>query len=55
MRTREVGKAAQGILVLTIMVEDHAEHLMEFLRWKVPQRSQTHKDLRIRSLNDGTS
>jgi hypothetical protein len=46
MRTREVGKAAKGI-VLKIMVEDHAEHLMEFLRWKVPQRSQTHKDLRI--------
>jgi hypothetical protein len=47
MRTREVGKAAQGI-VLKIMVEDHAEHLMEFMRWnKVPQRSQTHKDLRI--------
>jgi hypothetical protein len=37
-------KAAQGI-DLKIMVEDHAEeHLLEFMRWKVPQRSQTHKE-----------
>jgi NMD protein affecting ribosome stability and mRNA decay len=46
MSTRDVGKAAQGI-DLKIMVEDHAAHLMEFMRWKVPQSSQTHKDLRI--------
>jgi hypothetical protein len=27
------------------MVEDHAEHLFEFMRWKVPQHSQPHKIL----------
>jgi hypothetical protein len=43
MHTREVGKAAQGI-VLKIMVEDHAGHFVKLMRWKVPQRSQTYKD-----------
>jgi hypothetical protein len=40
--TRDVGHAAQGI-DLKIMVEDHAGHLFEFMRWQEPQRSQTHK------------